>query len=134
MGMEQCGKMDRLPDAELKVMLVLWNAEGPMRTSAILEVLNREQNWSMSTLQALLARLTERGFAGARTERRLKYYYPLVEETDYRIKETKSFLKKLHNNSFQSLVLSLIDGDVIDEKDLKELEAMLRRAGEKNAE
>ncbi|MGE4485771.1 MAG: BlaI/MecI/CopY family transcriptional regulator [Oscillospiraceae bacterium] len=125
-------KIDRLPDAELDVMLVLWNAHEPMKTSAILEVLNREKNWSMSTLQALLSRLSDRGFVRAETLSRLKYYSPAVREEEYRIKETKSFLKKLHGNSFKSLVLSLIDGDAIDGDDLEEIETMLREAGAKN--
>jgi len=127
-------KIDRLPDAELDVMLVLWNAGEPMKTSAILDVLNREKNWSMSTLQALLARLLDRGFVKAEAVNRLKYYTPAVREEAYRIRETKSFLKRLHGNSFKSLVLSLIDGEAIDENDLEEIEAMLREAGAKNDE
>ena len=124
---------DKLPDAELDVMMVLWNNREPMKTSSILAVLNREKNWSISTLQALLSRLNDRGFIGAKTERRLKYYYPLIRKDEYSIKESKSFLRKLHGNSFKSLVVSLIDGDAIDDADLAEIEEMLRTAGGRDA-
>lgn len=125
-------EMNRLPDAQLDVMLVLWNANEPLKTSKILEILNQEKDWSISTLQSLLARLEERGFVKVQKHMRFKYYVPLIEEKVYRNKETKTFLERLHGNSFKSLIATLIDSKSISESELKEIEDMLRKAGNKN--
>ena len=124
--------IDRLPDAELDVMLVLWNAEGPMKTARILEILNRKKDWSISTLQSLLARLEERGFVDVQKQMRFKYYLPVISEEDYRQKETKTFLERLHGNSFKSLVATLIDSNAADSAELEEIEELLRKAVERN--
>jgi len=122
----------RLPDAELDVMLVLWGAEGPMKTAKILEALNNKKEWSISTLQSLLSRLEERGFVEVQKQMRFKYYVPAISEADYRNKETKTFLERLHGNSFKSLIATLIDSKAASSSELAEIEEMLRKAGKNN--
>lgn len=132
MALNNKNEIDRLPDAELDVMLVLWNSTEPMKTAKILEVLNRQKNWSISTVQALLSRLTERGFVKIEKRMRFKYYIPLVQEDVYRSQETKTFLERLHGNSFKSLIATLINSKTIDASDIDEIEEMLRKAGNKD--
>ncbi len=124
--------ISRLPDAELDVMLVLWHAKQPLKTAKILELLNKRKDWSISTLQSLLARLEERGFVKVQKQMRFKYYLPVISEEDYRRKETRTFLERLHHNSFKSLIATLIDTEAIDASELEEIEEMLRKAGSKN--
>lgn len=117
--------VERLPDSELEVMLALWSAKEPLKTSAILARVKKE--WSMSTLQALLARLEERGFVIMKKRMRFKYYSPAVEESVYRDSETKSFLERMHNNSCTSLLASLVNTRSITEKDIAEIEEIIRK-------
>lgn len=123
---------EALPDAELAVMKVLWKAEGEMKTSEIAKMLSKEKSWSMSTIQALLARLLQRGFVSVRKEGRLKFYRPLVGQEHYNAGQTKSFFKKLHDNSIKSLIASLVDSRAIGEEELAELEEIIQKAGEKH--
>lgn len=125
-------RFQRLPDAELDVMLVLWAAKQEVKTSALLEELNRTRSWSMSTLQALLARLSERGFVEAKTRGRLKYYSPAVSEEDYRARETKTFMERFYKNSFQDLFASLVNTHSISKEDIRALEEMLHKEAEEN--
>lgn len=125
-------KTDRLPDAELDVMQVLWRSTEPMKTAKILDALNQEKNWTMSTLQALLSRLEKRGFIESYKHMHNKYYTPIVEQDGYQLKETKSFLKRVYSNSFKSMVAALIDNEELDETDMQEITDMLRKAGDKN--
>ncbi|WP_442879663.1 BlaI/MecI/CopY family transcriptional regulator, partial [Anaerorhabdus sp.] len=53
-------KMKKIPEAELEVMNVLWKATVPLKTSEIVELLDKA--WAMSTVQVLLTRLEERGY------------------------------------------------------------------------
>ena len=48
----------RLPDTELEVMTAIWKCEIPVKTSEIARHIERD--WTMSTIQALLARLEEK--------------------------------------------------------------------------
>lgn len=126
-------RIDRLPDAELDVMLVLWNTIESLKTSQIAEVLNEQKNWSMSTVQSLLARLAERGFVSVKKELRLKYYSPAISEELYRSKETKTFLERLHGNSFKSLIATLANDKTINTSDIDEIAEIIKKAGNKNA-
>lgn len=110
-----------LPDAELEVMDVLWRADRPMKTSDIHEMLKREKDWSISTVHALLARLTERGFVELQKQGRIKYYIPLVKKENYQKKETKSFLKKFYADSAKSLIATLVEEQAVTPEEWLEL-------------
>ena len=104
---------EHLPDAELEIMGVLWRSDEPMKTADIHKALEKEKNWSISTVHALLARLTERGFVELEKRGRLKYYTPLVAKDNYQKKETKSFLRKFYQNSAKSLIATLVEEQAV---------------------
>jgi len=101
----------RLPDAELDVMLVLWDSDKPIKASTIMERLEGKRDWSMSTLHVLLARMTDRGVIDSTTEKNYRLYVPLITKDSYRQNETKNFLRKLYDNSAKRLIVSLIEND-----------------------
>lgn len=127
MNKKEKKKLAKLPDAELDVMLALWSVDEPIKTSHILDIMNQEKNWSMSTLQALLARLQERGFVEVQKKSGHNYFLTLVKKEEYRMKETKTFIERLYGNSLPSLVATLIHSDTIDDADLEEIAQMLRK-------
>ncbi len=116
--------MNKLPDAELSIMLVIWNAKQPLTANEILENLN-EKHWHIATLNKLLSRLIKRNFIESVTKIRPKKYWYLVAEKDYKAWESKNFFKKLHKSSFSSLVASLYEDDGLTEEDIKELENLI---------
>lgn len=132
MILKKKNSFNRLPDAELDVMLVLWESPVPMKTTEIFQSLKEKKDWSMSTIQALLARLTERGFVTVKKEDRLKLYSPLIREDVYRSQETKTFLERLHGNSWQNLLMTLVNNHEMNESDLDEIAEIIRKAGEKD--
>ena len=123
-------KIEKLPDSELSVMLVLWSINEPMKTSAILELLSGDKSWTMSTLQTILSRLQKRGFVEVTTEKRLNYYSPKIGEDDYRELETKSFLKKFYGNSCSRLFAALADTHRLKQEDIDEISAIIENAKE----
>ena len=50
-------KIDRLPDAEIEVIKVVWNNETPISTVQIKEILDSKRTWNLSALQTILSRL-----------------------------------------------------------------------------
>lgn len=116
--------MIKLPDAELSIMLVLWNAKKPLTANEILEDLD-DKNWHVATLNKLLSRLIERNFIKSVITIRPKKYWYIVKEEDYKMQESRRFLEKLHKNSFSSLIASLCGDKGLSQEDIKELEDLV---------
>lgn len=124
-GEHMFDQMRRLPDAELEVMKAIWDNTPPMSTNDVMKVISNEKNWNISTLLTLLSRLIDRGFLSSEKRGRERIYYPQVEREEYMEYETKNFIKKLHKNSFMSLVNTLYDNNDLTEQDIDELSQWL---------
>ncbi len=118
--------MKRIPDSELEIMMIIWDAKEGVTSDYIMERLDK--TWVKSTVLNFLSRLAERGFVKYHKEGRMNIYQPLINKEDYLQKESKSFLKKMHHNSLVSLVASLYNGESISKKDLEELKSFIEEA------
>ena len=118
----------KLPEAELEIMLVVWDAEAAGTSDNIMERLHMD--WTKPTLLKLLTRLTERGFLRCDKEGRHNLYTVLVPREDYVQEASGTFLQKLHHNSLTSLVASLYDGRKVSKADLEELKRFIEEAEE----
>lgn len=119
--------LKRLGDAELEIMQVIWSANEPLTSTAVLARLNGRRKWALSTLMTSLNRLADKGFVACDRTGKSNLYAPLIKRADYQARESKSFLQRLHGNSVQSLVASLYDGRAITDGDLEDLRAFLDR-------
>ena len=124
------GGEKRLPDTELEVMTAIWQYEIPAKTSEIARHIERD--WTMSTIQALLARLEEKGFVHVAKQGRLKTYVPLISEEEYRDQETVRFFERFHRKSVRSLFMTLVKNENLSEADLEELEEIIRKEEKKH--
>ncbi len=113
--------MKRLPDSELEIMMIIWEAGQPVSSTYIMEKLAGEKSWVHTTVLNFLSRLVERGFLQTSKQGRFNLYRPLVDENDYLRKESRSFLDKMHKSSIKSLVASLYDGNAISHEEFEEL-------------
>ena len=120
------GKLKRLGDAELEIMMVLWGSAQPITSNYILEQLKGKRQWGLSTLMTSLTRLSEKEFVYYDRTTRTNLYSALVTEDQYKTQESKSFLEKLYGNSLQNLVTNLYSNKIIDQEDLKELQEHLK--------
>lgn len=120
----------KLPDAELEIMLVIWDAAdsgiSSVTSDYIMERLHK--SWVKTTLLNLLTRLVKRGFLNCKKDGRLNIYSPLIERSEYVNNESKCFFQKLHHGSLKSLVASLYDGEKIPDEEIKELERLIKEA------
>lgn len=122
-------KTNLLPDAEFEVMEAVWAADGETTTPALMESLGNKHGWKIQTLATLLKRLTERGFLSAkRGSGREIIYAPLISRAEYLATETEQFVKKVHNNSFLSLLNAM--GGRLTNDELDELETFIKNAKE----
>ena len=115
----------RLPDAELFIMKIIWQEGGEVTSAQLMERLKGKRSWAVTTVLNFLIRLVERGFLAVRKNGKSNIYSPVIAEQDYLELESRSFLERLHGNSFSSLVASLYGGKAISGDDLAELQAYI---------
>lgn len=118
-------KIKKLGDAELEIMLILWEVTEPVTSSYILEHIRDKRKWALSTLMTILARLADKGFVYCDRSTRTNYYTARIGEQEYKTKESSSFLAKLYGNSVQNLVAALYDSKTIDREDLCALRKLI---------
>ena len=71
----------KLPEAELEIMLVIWDGQQPVTSEFIMERLDKD--WTRPTLLKLLTRLCDRGFLRCDKEGRHNVYSVLVPRENY---------------------------------------------------
>jgi predicted transcriptional regulator len=122
-------KSTKLGDGELEVMQAVWEAREPVTASKILEKIQEKRTWGLSTLMTVLSRLTEKGYLDCDKTTRTNIYSAKIEEKDYKKKETRSFLEKLHKNSISNFVSCLYAGGDISSEEIAELKRFIESAG-----
>ena len=115
----------KLGEAELEIMQVIWKADIPVTSSFVLKELQERRKWQLSTLMTSLSRLVDKGFLCCDRTTGNNLYSPIVSESDFKAKESKSFLEKLYNNSIQNMVATLYSNKAINESDMMELRKYL---------
>lgn len=117
-------EIKKLPDSELEIMHVIWDAGDWVTSEYIRGVL--KNTWAKTTLLNFLIRLSERGFVKCKKCGRINLYAPLIKREDYVKYEHKFLLKKFHKNSITDLVAALYDTEAITQEDLNELEEFIK--------
>lgn len=117
--------IERLPDSELAIMQLIWEAQEPAGTGYLADILGKEKGWSRSTIQVLLARLEEKKFVLCQKKGRLKFYTPLVPQEVYRQLETKTFLEQFYDNSCKGLIAALVKDEKLSREDMEEIMEMV---------
>ncbi len=114
-----------LPDSELELMMIIWNAGEPLTRMEIERKLPKSRKLSKTTVLSFLSRLEEKGFVKVEKEGRNNKYIPLIKKEDYQKQESCSALKKLFDNSAKSFVAALYDGKKLSKSQIDELKDYL---------
>ena len=117
----------RLPDSELELMMIIWDAEGPVTRSEIENRLPAERKLSATTVLSFLSRLQEKGFLEVERDGKTNRYRPLVEKETYLREESRSIWKRLYQNSVGNFMTALGSGEELSDQDLDELQEFLDR-------
>ena len=123
--MDKMKNVKKLPDSELEIMLIIWEAEEPVSSAYLMEKLQGEKEWANTTVLNFLARLVDRGFLKVEKRGRINIYSPLIAEKDYIEIESRSFLERLHKSSLKSFVAALYDGRTLSSKEAEELKRFI---------
>ena len=117
--------MKRLGDAELEIMLAIWEAGEPVASSYVQDKLKGSRNWPLPTVLTSLNRLVEKGFLSVEKQGRGNRYRPLISEEGSKAAEGRGLIDRLYGSSFTGMVAALYDGQAIGDSDLEQLRKYL---------
>ena len=120
----------KLSDGEWKIIQLLWE-ESPQTIIQLTKALESETGWTKHTIISYLKRMEEKGAVRYQTEGRTKQFYPLLEERDAELQETKDFLDKVFQGKLGLLLHTLVEQQNFSEDEIQELQDVLDRAKQK---
>ncbi len=118
-----------LNNSEWTIMEKLW--ERPYTMMQLYHILEEETGWSKSTVVTMLGRMVDKGLAAYHEGGRAREYYPLVRKEDVALSETKSLIDRVFKGSVNMMMSALVRSDELSKDEISELQAILKKAGEK---
>jgi predicted transcriptional regulator len=117
--------MERIGDAELAVMEVLWD-EAPLTAAEVAERVPHDRGWSIRTVKTMLSRLLAKGVLAHEEDGRRYLYRPTIARDDYAAQESGRLLDRMFGGRLTPLVAHLARRDRLSEADIAEIESLLR--------
>ena len=117
----------KLSDGEWKIIQLLWK-ESPQTIIQLTKNLDSETGWTKHTVISYLKRMEEKGAVRYQTEGRTKQFYPLIEERDAELQETKDFLDKVFQGKLGLLLHTMVEQRDFTEDEIEELQSILDHA------
>ena len=89
-----------------------------------------EQHWSGPAVAAFLKRMEAKGAIACTAARPVKLYAPLIQREAAVEEETRDLLRRVYGGDVALLAQSLVASRALDEEELAELIALLRKGRE----
>jgi predicted transcriptional regulator len=121
-----------LTELEHLVMDVLW--QRPRATADVVRnALAARHPMKESTGRTILKRLEEKGYVRREVEGRVFVYSGVQEPQHIAVKAVRQVLDRFCGGSVERLLLGMVNGDVIDEKELERLAQRIARRKQEGA-
>ncbi|MEL6877291.1 MAG: BlaI/MecI/CopY family transcriptional regulator [Pseudomonadota bacterium] len=118
-------KPERISEAEHAVMEALWEG-GTLTAAEVCDSVCEPRGWSLATVKTLLSRLVGKNAIAAKPDGRRYLYSPLIAREDYVGGESRRLVDRLFGGSASSLFAHLAEQEALSDKDLAEMEALLK--------
>lgn len=120
------GDLPKISETEWKVMKIIWN--NPYITAnEVIDILDDSVAWKPKTVKTLLNRLLNKGAIHFDKEGREYKYYPLISEDECIKEENKSFLDRVYNGAFKTMIVNFIEDQDLTKEDIDELKKILEK-------
>lgn len=116
---------ERISDAELAVMEVLWE-ESPLTATDVAGRVVAQRDWSLATVKTLLSRLVAKQAIGHHLDGRRFLYAPLVEREAYVAGESRRLVDRFFGGKLMPLVAHLAAQEKLTDGEIAEIERLLR--------
>ncbi len=116
---------ERISDAELAVMEILWN-EAPLTAIEVAGRVTQSREWSLATVKTLLSRLIAKKAIAHDVDGRRFLYSPLVERDSYVAGESRRLVDRFFGGRLMPLVAHLAENEKLNPSDIAEIEKLLK--------
>ena len=117
-------KIPKISEAEWQVMKVLWK-KSPLTANDIVETLSKETSWKRETIRTLINRLVGKKALNFKKQSRQYLYFPLVDESECIMEETRSFLDRVHGGYIEPMLAAFIENENISPEEIARLNRIL---------
>ena len=116
----------KLANAELAIMDLLWNQDGRMTARAIRERLYPDDTKSQQgTVQRLLQRLEDKGFVERDRSISVHFYSAVISRLTYAGQQLEFLAEKLTSGSIAPLITHLVEEKKISKAEINRIRAIL---------
>ncbi|WP_299808456.1 BlaI/MecI/CopY family transcriptional regulator [uncultured Shewanella sp.] len=116
--------MKEISNAELCVLNILWQSS-PISASDVIAELSRTNDWHEKTVKTLLNRLVKKQAIGFEKQGRSYLYSPLINQSEYQLKESESFIQRLFSGKVAPLVAGFAKQNKLSAEDVDELQQLI---------
>ena len=101
-------KNNKISEAELEIMKVIWEAGEPVSSTDIVRRLKDKCGWEDTTIYTMLSKLVKKGVL-IRDKKVVSYYSASLTEQDYMLEQTESLVDRLFAGDSRQLVSMLVE-------------------------
>lgn len=106
-------------------MEVLWR-HAPLAAAEVAARVDSSRGWSVRTVKTLLSRLLTKGVLTHEEDGRRYLYRPAIRREDYVAQESGRLIDRMFGGRVTPLVAHLAERDRLSERDIEEIEALLK--------
>lgn len=106
----------RLSNSELIIMKFIWSLDTKVKSYEVIDYMKKEYNWLEKTTLKTLSKLSNKRFLYVQETSQCTYYTIAIKEDKYFEFMSKKIHKFLGCNSIKSLLTSLFQEELTDEK------------------
>ena len=117
-------KVPKISEAEWQVMKLLWK-KSPLTANDIVESLSKETSWKRETIRTLINRLVRKKALDFKKQSRQYLYFPLVDESECVMEETRSFLDRVHGGSIEPMLAAFVESEKLSHEEIARLKQIL---------
>ena len=122
----------RLSDLENTVMNIVWE-HNEATAEFVRKQIEATQPITDSTVRTILRRLEAKGYVRHRTEGRTFVYSPTVASNNAAADAVRSIMDRFCNGSIESLLVGLVNREVVSPEKLQELAKRIAKEQQKSA-
>lgn len=116
---------ERISEAEQAVMEALW-ARSPLTANEVADEVAPARGWTLATVKTLLSRLVAKQAVETAPDGKRFLYSPRIARADFAAGESKRLVERLFGGSAAGLFAHLAEAEALTDKDLNQIEALLK--------
>jgi BlaI family penicillinase repressor len=121
----------RLGRLELQIMSVVWE-RGKATVHNVKDALSRGRKPAYSTILTMMRKLEAKGYLAHDVQERSYIYYPTISQEAVRHGVVGDLVERLFEGSASLLLTSLVEQNRISEKELREIQKLIKKRRDQN--